>query len=141
MSFRPARRHPGSEIILTPLIDILFTVLLFLVLTATFTEQTVLRISLPRSVSGAKTTDDPRVVRIVVDADGRVYVNGQMQTIDAVKRRLDAIAEADRSSVKISADENAKHGRVVQIVDLIRQAGIFRLDIDTISGVAPDESQ
>jgi biopolymer transport protein ExbD len=140
MSFRPARR-PGSEIILTPLIDILFTVLLFLVLTATFTEQTVLRISLPRSVTGATTTHDPRIVRILVDADGRVYVNGQIQTLDDVKRRLDAIPEADRSSVTISADENAKHGRVIQIVDLIRQAGIFRLDIETVSGVAPDESR
>ena len=43
MTFRPARRS-GSEIILTPLIDIMFTVLLFLVLSATFTEQTVVRI-------------------------------------------------------------------------------------------------
>jgi biopolymer transport protein ExbD len=139
MSFRPARR-PGGEIILTPLIDIMFTVLLFLVLSATFTEQTVLRISLPRSVTGTTTTHDPRVVRILVDADGRVYVNGQIQTLDDVKRRLDAIPEADRSFVTVSADENAKHGRVVQIVDLIRQAGIFRLDIETFSGVAPDES-
>ena len=140
MSFRPARR-PGSEIILTPLIDIMFTVLLFLVLTATFTEQTVLRISLPRSVTGATTTQDPRVVRILVDADGRVYVNGQIQTLGDVKQRLDAIPEADRSFVTISADENAKHGRVIQIVDLIRQADIFRLDIETVSGVAPDESR
>ena len=139
MSFRPARR-PGSEIILTPLIDILFTVLLFLVLTATFTEQTVVRISLPRSVTGATITYDPRVMRILVDADGHMYVNGQIQTLDDVKRRLDAIPEADRSFVTISADENAKHGRVVQIVDLIRQAGILRLDIETVSGVAPDES-
>lgn len=140
MSFRPARR-PGSEIILTPLIDILFTVLLFLVLTATFTEQTVLRISLPRSVTGATTMQDPRVVRILVDADGRVYVNGQIQTLDDVKQRLEAIPEAERSSVTISADENAKHGRVIQIVDLLRQAGIFRLDIETVSGVAPNESR
>lgn len=138
MSFRPARR-PGSEIILTPLIDIMFTVLLFLVLTATFTEQTVVRISLPRSVTGATTTHDSRGMRILVDGDGRVYVNGQIQTLGDVKRRLDAIPEADRSFVTISADENAKHGRVVQIVDLIRQAGIFRLDIETVSGVAPDE--
>jgi biopolymer transport protein ExbD len=139
MSFRPARR-PGNEIILTPLIDIMFTVLLFLVLTATFTEQTVLRIALPRAVTGATTTHDSRVVRILVDADGRVYVDGQIQTLDDVKRRLDAIPEAERTFVTVSADENARHGRVVQIVDLIRQAGIFRLDIETFSGVAPDES-
>jgi biopolymer transport protein ExbD len=140
MTFRPARRQAG-EIILTPLIDIMFTVLLFLILTATFTEQTVVRIALPRAATGATTTPDPRVVRILIDADGRVSIGGHLQTLDDVKHRLDAIPEADRSFVTISADERAKHGRVVQIVDLIRQAGIFRLDIETFSGVAPDESQ
>jgi biopolymer transport protein ExbD len=79
-------------------------------------------------------------VRILVDADGRIYVNGQVQTLDDVKRRLNAIPEADRSAVTIAADQDAKHGRVVQIVDLVRQAGIFRLNIETFSGEASDES-
>lgn len=135
MTFRAARRA-GSEIILTPLIDIMFTVLLFLVLTATFSEQTAVRISLPRAVTGAASTPDPRLLRIVVDAHDRVYIGGQEQTLADVKRRLWAIPEAERSFVTISADENASHGRVVQIVDLIRQAGIFRLDIETFSAVA-----
>ena len=133
MTFRPARRS-GSEIVLTPLIDIMFTVLLFLVLSATFTEQTVVRISLPRAVTSTATSTDTHLVRIVVDVEGRVYLDGHVATLEEVKRRLESIADADRAFVTISADENARHGRVVQIVDLIRQAGIFRLDIETIAG-------
>ena len=130
MMFRPARRA-GSEIILTPLIDIMFTVLLFLILTATFTEQTIVRISLPRAATSTATSTDTHLVRILVDVEGRVYLDGQVATLNDVKRRLEAIADADRAFITISADENARHGRVVQIVDLIRQAGIFRLDIET----------
>jgi len=133
MTFRPARRA-GSEIVLTPLIDIMFTVLLFLVLSATFTEQTVVRISLPRAATSTATSTDAHLVRILVDVEGRVYVDGHVATLDDVKGRLEAIADADRAFVTIAADENARHGRVVQIVDLIRQAGIFRLDIETIAG-------
>jgi biopolymer transport protein ExbD len=51
-----------------------------------------------------------------------------------VGRRLQAILERDRALVTVSADEHASHGRVIQVVDLIRQAGIFRLDIETFSG-------
>ena len=133
MTFRPARRA-GSEIVLTPLIDIMFTVLLFLVLSATFTEQTVVRISLPRAATSTATSTDAHLVRILVDVEGRVYLDGHVATLEDVKGRLEAIADADRAFVTIAADENARHGLVVQIVDLIRQAGIFRLDIETIAG-------
>ena len=133
MTFRPARRA-GSEIVLTPLIDIMFTVLLFLVLSATFTEQTVVRISLPRAATSTATSTDAHLVRILVDVEGRVYLDGHVATLDDVKGRLEAIADADRAFVTIAADENARHGLVVQIVDLIRQAGIYRLDIETIAG-------
>jgi biopolymer transport protein ExbD len=133
MTFRPARRS-GSEINLTPLIDIMFTVLLFLVLSATFTEQTVVRIVLPRAATSTATSTDTHLVRILVDVEGRMYLDGHVATLDDVKGRLAAIADVDRAFVTISADENARHGRVVQIVDLIRQAGIFRLDIETIAG-------
>ena len=97
MRFAPPRRA-GVDITLTPLIDILFIVLLFLVLTATFTEQTVLRISLPRTATGIHDSGDPGAMRILVDAAGSIFV------------------------------------------DRVRQAGIFRLEIETFSGSAQNGS-
>ena len=132
MTFAPPRRT-GAEITLTPLIDILFIVLLFLVLTATFTEQSVLRIALPKTATGEHHPHDPSTVRILVDANGNVYVDGDGRTLDDVARRLQAIPDKDRAFVAVSADEDTSHGRVIQVVDLIRQAGIFRLDIETFS--------
>lgn len=135
MTFAPPRRA-GAEITLTPLIDILFIVLLFLVLTATFTEQTVLRIALPKTATGEHHPHEPGAVRILVDAGGNVYLDGRIRTLDDVGRQLQAILEKDRALVTVSADEHASHGRVIQVVDLIRQAGIFRLDIETFSDAA-----
>ena len=132
MTFAPSRRA-GAEITLTPLIDILFIVLLFLVLTATFTEQTVLRIALPKTATGERNPNEPGAVRILVDANGNLYLDGRVRTLDDVGRQLQAIPEKDRALVTVSADEHASHGRVIQVVDVIRQAGILRLDIETFS--------
>jgi len=64
---------------------------------------------------------------------GNVHIDGDVRTLDDVARRLQVIPDKDRAFVAISADEDASHGRVIQVVDLIRQAGIFRLEIETFS--------
>jgi biopolymer transport protein ExbD len=129
----PRARRREAEITLTPLIDILFIVMLFLVLTATFTEQTVLRVSLPRAAAGETVVDNPSVVRVVVDADGRFYVNDRLQTLEELRARFAAIPDPDRARVMIAADRAARHGGIVQVLDLVRQAGIVRVEIQTLA--------
>jgi biopolymer transport protein ExbD len=133
MRFAPRRRE-SAEINLTPLIDILFLVLVFLVVTATFSDRTVLRISLPPASSAESLGKESDALLIVIDAGGTVYVDGMAQSLDAVSRRLDALQNKDMAPVTVAADERTPHGRVIQVVDLIRQAGLFRLDIQTFSG-------
>lgn len=135
-----ASRQSAVEITLTPLIDILFIVLLFLVLTATFTEQTVLRIALPRAATGDRPSDAPGTVRIMVDADGTIALDGEIRTLDGIERRLRTIRDRDGTRVVIAADEQAHHGHVIQVIDRVRQAGIFRLDIETRTPAAQRRS-
>ena len=127
------RRRPAADISLTPLIDILFIVLLFLVLTATFTEQATIRIALPRAATGEPIPDTPSMIRVVVDADGLLYLDGTARTIDEVGVILRAVPDTDRARVTIAADRAASHGSVVQVLDLVRQAGIVRVDIQTFA--------
>jgi biopolymer transport protein ExbD len=127
------RTRREAEITLTPLIDILFIVLLFLVLTATFTEQTVLRVALPRAATGEPSVEDVSVVRVLVDADGQVYLGDRIHTLDEVRTRLHAMGDPDRARVTIAADRAASHGSVVQVLDLVRQAGIVRVNIQTFA--------
>lgn len=132
MRFSRAPRR-AAEITLTPLIDILFIVLLFLVLTATFTEQTVLRVALPRAATGEPAVEDSSVLRVVIDASGQLFLNDRVLTLQEVRLRLEGMPEPDRARVTIAADQAASHGRVVQVLDLVRQAGIVRVEIQTFA--------
>lgn len=126
-----SHRRPGADINLTPLIDILFIVLLFLVLTATFSERSVLQIALPKTTTGEVPAGTPGRLRIEVDADDALYVDGELRTLDDVGLRLRAIPDKDGAVVTVAADERARHGRVIAVIDAVRQAGLVRLDIET----------
>lgn len=127
------RTRREAEITLTPLIDILFIVLLFLVLTATFTEQTVLRVALPRAATGEPSVEDVSLLRVLIDADGQIYLGDRAHTLAEVRTRLQAMGDPDRARVTIAADRAASHGSVVQVLDLVRQAGIVRVNIQTFA--------
>jgi biopolymer transport protein ExbD len=129
--FRAARRSEPS-INLTPLIDILFTVLMFLVLTTTFHESTQLQVELPEASTGAEL---PRVlggVRVMVSRDGQLYVADQAVTLSALGRMLESVSHRDDAQLLLAADEGAAHGRVVEVMDLARRTGVFRLGIETL---------
>jgi biopolymer transport protein ExbD len=125
------RRRIPADINLTPLIDILFLVLVFLVVTASFTDRTVLPIVLPHAAT-ADTLQAPRDgILIAIDAAGVLYLNGEQREPDEIRRALQAVADPAAVTVTVAADERTPHGRVVQVLDLAREAGMQRLDIQT----------
>jgi biopolymer transport protein ExbD len=126
------RQRPAAEINLMPLIDILFLVLVFLVVTATFTERTVLPIALPQAATATPEAGEDAGLVVSIDADGAVYLDGRQQDLDAIARRLHAVREPASATVTIAADSRVAHGRVIEVVDLVRGAGILRLDIQTL---------
>lgn len=126
---RRARRE--AEISLTPLIDILFIVLLFLVLTSTFTEQTVLRVALPTAGSGEPSVEHVSVLRVTVDAKGVTYLDNREASLQHIRTRLGTVGDPSRARVLVAADRAASHGSVVQVLDLVRKAGIVRVSIET----------
>lgn len=132
MKFTSRQRLP-AEINLMPLIDILFLVLVFLVVTATFTERTILPIALPQAATAAPDAGKGSGLVVSIDAGGALYLDGREQDVDAVARRLQAIRDPGSTTITIAADSRVAHGRVIQIVDLVREAGIVRLDIQTLT--------
>lgn len=128
-------RNPRSftpTINLTPLIDILFIVLIFLVLTTTFKEATTLQISLPRAETGEREARDlPGVVTVSVAADGSVELRGEAVPLDRLSERLAVMIQQNMSTLRLRADADASHGVVVQIMDIARRSGIAELSIET----------
>jgi biopolymer transport protein ExbD len=136
MKFGSSRRT-SVEINLTPLIDVLFVVLVFLVMTATFAKRTFVQIDLPQAVTGAPEETDASVIRIDVDAGGRLYVAGQEVDLEGTRRYLLALPDQQAMTVMLAADERTPHGQVVRIIDVVRQTSVPRLHLETVPAPGP----
>ncbi len=143
MNFK-RRRPEEPEINLIPFIDVLLVVLIFLMLSTTYSRYSELQITLPtaRAQTSAQT---PREVQISVAADGRYSVNQQPVAGQSVAVLAAALREAAGTSrpedvaLIVSADAMATHQSVVNVMDAARRAGLPQLSFATQStdGSAP----
>jgi biopolymer transport protein ExbD len=134
MNFQP----PEDEEIgmdLTPLIDMVFQLLVFFLITTTFAvnvKEGGLEVDLPR----AKSTEIPSLAKHVVLAvlkDGRVVMGGEALAEGELEKKLQEVATADPSTmIIVQADRSVEHGRVVRVMDLASTLGLKRLAIATL---------
>jgi biopolymer transport protein ExbD len=140
MKFRHRRREE-PEINLIPFIDVLLVILIFLMLSTTYSRFTELQINLPVA-DAEKLKDRPREVIVYVSADGHYLVNKlavEGRSVELLTAALGqaAAGEAD-SMVVVSADAAAAHQMVVNVMDAARRAGLSRL---TFAAQASAESK
>ena len=134
MNFQRGRRHEDLEVNLVPLIDVLLDIIIFLVVSATFSRISELQINLPTADANAP-QDKPVVITVGVDTGGRYVVNDT----DVVERSVEAISQALRQSagtakeptIVINADANATHQSVVNVMEAARQAGYTHITFAT----------
>ena len=133
MNFRKHRLEE-PEINLIPFIDVLLVILIFLVVSTTYSKFTELQVSLPVA-DAEKLLDRPREVIVAVSADGRYSVNRKAVDGRSVELLAAALVEgasgANDSMVIVSADAGASHQMVVQVLDAARRAGLARLTFAT----------
>lgn len=130
------RKHPAEEpeINLIPFIDVLLVILIFLMLSTTYSKFTELQVSLPVA-DAEKAKDYPREVIVAVSADGRYAVNRKPvegRGVDVLAAEMRAAAGDQRDAVLIvSADATAAHQSVINVLDAARRAGLARLTFAT----------
>ena len=133
MNFRK-HRDEEPEINLIPFIDILLVVLIFLMVSTTYSKFTELNITLP-AANADRPRDNPREIIVAVSSDGRFAVNRKTldaRSVDAVTAELAAAAEGNKGTVVIiSADASSPHQSVVTVMDAARRAGLPRLTFAT----------
>jgi biopolymer transport protein ExbD len=116
---------------ITPLIDVVFQLIIFFVLTTTFARDQGVKVRLPAADAAAverQATD----VLIVIPKDGAIVVDSHATDLPSLERHLRARARsAPETLVIIHADEAVPHGRVVRVMDVARDAGLERLAIGT----------
>ena len=135
MDFRRGRQREEPEINLIPMIDVLLVILIFLVVTTTFSQMSELQINLP-TAQADKAQEKPSAVNVAVDASGRYAVNGRPyvgKEVDglAVELKRAAGDAAKEPTVIISADASATHQAVVNVMEAARQAGLSRITFAT----------
>lgn len=135
MNFRP-RRTEEPEINLIPFIDVLLVVLIFLMLSTTYSKFTELQLNLPRA-NAERARERPQEIIVAVAADGRYSVNRTPLPARSVEALTQTLAEASRAQPQavliISADASASHQSVISVMEAARRAGLMRVTFATQS--------
>lgn len=135
MNFRP-RQKEEPEINLIPFIDVLLVILIFLMLTTTYSKFTELQLKLPVADADAQ-RDYPKEVIVAVGSDGRYSIKGTPvagRSVDAIAQALGAAATAGKDSVVIiSADATAPHQSVINVMEAARRTGLVHITFATQS--------
>ncbi len=134
MNFRRRQREEAG-VDLTPLIDVVFLLLIFFMVSTTFIRETQLKIDLPEA-SGELQEVENDVIEITVDRRGDYAVNGQLlvnSEMDTLLRSLREVLTEREPSVRviITADANAAHQYVVRAMDAAGRVGLSRVSITT----------
>lgn len=125
------RRRAGAILNLTPLIDIVFLLLVFFMLTSHFIEEQTIDINLPQAKSGGE-AHAQELVEIVLNAQGELWVNGRLVPLERLQETIKGALHApDVRFVRLRGDQQAQLGLVVSIIDAARGAGAESLDILT----------
>ena len=136
MNFRK-HRSEEPEINLIPFIDVLLVVLIFLMLSTTYSKFTELQINLP-TAEADKPRDRPAEIIVAVASDGRYAVNQKAldgRSVEALTAELSVAAATLKDPVVIvSADAAAAHQSVINVLDAARRAGLARLTFAAQTG-------
>lgn len=134
MNFQRGKKHEELEINFIPLIDVLLVIIIFLIVSATFSRISELKINLPTAQADAP-EEKPLVINVDVDAAGHYMVNktdlgeASVEAIAAAMRK--AVGEGKEPTIIINADAKATHQSVINVMEASRQAGYTHITFAT----------
>lgn len=134
MNFQRGRKHEALEMNLVPLIDVLLVIIIFLVVSATFSRMSELQINLPTAEANSQ-QQKPLTVTVDIDASGRYVVNGRdvtEHTVGAISLALQkAVGNGKEPTIVINADAQTTHQSVINVMEASRQAGYTHITFTT----------
>jgi biopolymer transport protein ExbD len=120
----------SSEINISPLIDVVFILLIFFIVTTVFIDEAGVEVNKPRAASAEDL--EKHSILIAVTANGQVYQGGRSIGIDGVRSVVAAMLESDETiPVIIQGDTAASHGIVVKVIDAAKLAGAKTVNLAT----------
>ena len=119
-----------SDINVTPLVDVMLVLLIIFMVTAPMIAARGITVDKPKTVSG---TQVPNQLTITIDKDHALYVNGSRASDSAAAQQLVAVESAKDPEVRaiIQADRAVTHGDVMEVIDMVTQAGVTHFALAT----------
>ena len=129
-AFGTSRQHRRPAINITPLMDVMFLLLIFFMVSSTFKEQLGIDITLPQAATSENQKATPH--EIVVDAAGNYRFHDKRVSLADLRTAVSTVvAENPEATLVLRADANADFGPVVRAIDIVKEAGGVRLVIPT----------
>lgn len=134
MNFRRGLEREEPEINLIPMIDVLLVILIFLMVTTTFTRFAEIKINLPTAEAN-KPAERANEVQVGIDAQGKLVINRVAVQFSSVQSLADELKRAamnlNEPVIIINADANATHQSVINVMEAARLAGLSRITFAT----------
>ncbi len=130
MNFSQIKKKSSGLLNITPLIDVLFILIIFFAVSSTFLEQPGIKLELPE----AKKTDLQRIEKavLIISKDEKLYFRNKETTLESLPALLrDAMEQSTDKVLIIQADKDVHHGLVIKVMDIARQSGVKKLVVGT----------
>ncbi len=125
-----AEEGEAGEIDLTPMLDVVFILLIFFIVTSVFVKEAGIDVAKPEASTGLSQSGD--LILIAVGAQGDIWIDGDLIDPRFIRSRFELrLADAPNSSIVIQGDQNADNEQVLQILAAAREANIENVSIST----------
>ncbi len=125
---RSAKNEDQSDIDLTPMLDVVFIMLIFFIVTATFTKESGIEVNRPEAETAQK--KERAGIMVAIDDTNQIFIQRRRIDVRAVRANIERlIAESPKSGVVIQADQLSKTGILVEVMDQIRLAGVTNISV------------
>ncbi|MCK5808298.1 biopolymer transporter ExbD, partial [bacterium] len=122
-------RYHG-EINVTPLVDIMLVLLIIFMLVSSFVAQQVIKVDLPKASTGAK--DEKKSIAVTLSKEGGIFLDGtKLENMAILRTKIEQRKENNpKLQVIIAADRKVAYGNIVDVIDLVRELGIYSFAVN-----------
>jgi biopolymer transport protein ExbD len=128
MRRKKAREEEEAQIDITPMLDVVFIMLIFFIVTASFVKESGIDVNRPDAATA--TVKERGNILVAITDSNQIWIDRRQVDPRSVRANIERLhAENPQGAVVIQADENSKNGLLVQVMDAARQAGVFNVSI------------
>ena len=130
MNFLPEKDELKTEINILPMIDVIFAILSFFIVSSLFlTKVETIPINLPNSTTAKK--EDKKSINLSIDSKSRIFLNKNLVQLSNLKNEIIKLNIEKNSLIIIRGDKNVNYGKIVEVMDIIRSLNNIKIAIST----------